>query len=189
MDDDRRPAVEAAPNPSASRLDRRWHLATEEHEIAVTELEYALMRAAEAFTRWQSEALASITGLPVSGSDNAILHIIRMKDRPKSIRDIARLMNRDDIANIQYTIRKLTKAGLIEKDNSDDKRNTVSYSITQRGREVTDDFTALRRDLLLSVTRSVDGLDNRLNDASRTLDLLSGIHEQAARIAATHREK
>ena len=49
------------PGPSAARLDRGWHLARTPLEIDVTEIEYALMRCFEAFGRWQTECLASVT--------------------------------------------------------------------------------------------------------------------------------
>ena len=37
-------------------LNRSWHLATTPLEVDVTELEFSLMRAFEAFGRWQAEA-------------------------------------------------------------------------------------------------------------------------------------
>ena len=169
-------------------LDKRWHLATNDHEIAVAEMEYALIRAFEAFGHWQAECFASVTGESLSGSDNALLHVIRMKDRPKSIREIARLTNRDDTPNIQYSLRKLANQGLIEKQDGNSQRRGVTYCVTERGRAVTDAYADLRRRLLIDFTQSVSNLETALTDATRTLDLMSGIYEQAARIAATHRD-
>ncbi len=171
----------------AAGLDRHWHLATTEHEIAVAEFEYSVMRAFEGFGRWQAECLAAVTGLGMSGADNAILHIIRMKDRPKGAKEIARLMNRDDLPNVQYSIRKLLKAGLISKRGGDSHRQGVTYQVTARGREVTEKYARIRRTLLIEFTRAAGGLDTALAEAARTLELMAGIYEQAARIAATHR--
>lgn len=170
-------------------LDRRWHLARDGHEVTVAELEYALIRAFEAFGHWQAECFAAVTGASLGGSDNAILHVIRMKDRPKSIKELARLMNRDDIPNIQYSLRKLTRQGLIEKITAETHRKGVTYTVTEKGRQVTEAYAELRRNLLLDFTRSVSELEPALAQASRTLDLMTGIYEQAARIAATHRGK
>ena len=83
-------------------LDLRWHLAESAVEVDTTELEFALMRTFEGFGRWQSECLASVCDLAATGPENALLHIIRMNDRPKTIKDLARLTNRDDVPNIQY---------------------------------------------------------------------------------------
>lgn len=167
-------------------LDRRWHLATDDHEISVTELEYSLMRAWEAFCRWQSEGLAAVTGMDMSGGDNAILHVIRLRERAKGLKEIARLVNRDDIPNIQYSLRKLQKAGLIEMSTGG-KRKGATYQVTDKGRRVTEDFASLRRKLLIGFTRAVTNAEAELTHASLALDLMTGIYEQAARIAATHR--
>ncbi len=167
-------------------LDRHWHLAHTEHEIAVTELEYSLFRVSEAFLRWQAECFMAASAKALSGADNGVLHVIRMKERPKGITEIARLLNRDDIANVQYSIRKLSAAGLIERGVGASSKN-VTYQVTEAGREVTERYAALRRRLLIELTQSVADSDQQLEEASRLLNLMTGIYDQAARDAATHR--
>lgn len=166
-------------------LDYRWHLAKSAGEIEATELEFALMRAFEGFGRWQSECLANVCDLAATGPENALLHIIRMNERPKSIKDLARLTNRDDVPNIQYSLRKLIGAGLVLRKGAG--RSGVSYECTLEGRRVTDDFGALRQQLLLAEIASLPGFSARLAEAARTLNVLSGIYEEVARVAATHR--
>lgn len=169
-------------------LDRRWHLARDDNEIAVAEFEYALMRCYEAFGHWQSECLAAVTGLALSGADNAILHIIRMKDRPKGVKEIGRLTNRDDVANIQYTIRKLLKAGLIKKNSAGNPRQGVTYQTTAEGIAVTEKYADLRQRLLMEFITDAKGIEENLDGNTRLLELLAGIYEQAGRIAATYRQ-
>jgi predicted MarR family transcription regulator len=166
-------------------LDYHWHLAQGDAEVDTTELEFALMRTFEGFGRWQSECLASVCDLAATGPENALLHIIRMNDRPKSIKDLARLTNRDDVPNIQYSLRKLIGAGLVDRKGSG--RSGVTYEVTGEGRRVTDDYGALRRRLLMSAIANLPGFAERLAEATRTLNLLSGIYEEIARVAATHR--
>lgn len=166
-------------------LDMHWHLAASPVEVDTTELEFALMRTFEGFGRWQSECLASVCDLSATGPENALLHIIRMNDRPKSIKDLARLTNRDDVPNIQYSLRKLIGAGLVLRKGSG--RSGVTYEVTDSGRQVTDDYGALRRRLLLQAITNVPGFSERLAEATRTLNLLSGIYEEVSRVAATHR--
>ena len=105
-----RKIVQTQTNTADASLDRRWHLAQSATEVDTTELEFALMRAFEGFGRWQSECLASVLDLAATGPENALLHIIRMNDRPKTMKDLARLTNRDDVPNIQYSLRKLIGA-------------------------------------------------------------------------------
>lgn len=173
------------PEKGKEAVDRSWHLASNALEVDVTELEYALMRAFEAFGRWQGECLASVIDLVASGPENAMLHIIRMHDRPKTIKDLARLANREDIPNMQYSLRKLIGAGLVVRNGSG--RSGVTYSVTDKGREVTDRYADVRASLLIKAVQTVPNLTGRMREAASTLDLLTGIYEQAARTAATHR--
>ena len=166
-------------------MDYRWHLAQRPVEVDTTELEFALMRAFEGFGRWQSECLASVSDLAATGPENAMLHIIRMNDRPKTIKDLARLTNRDDVPNIQYSLRKLIGAGLVARKGAG--RSGVTYEVTAEGLRVTENFAAIRRRLLILAVDGVPGFAERLGEASRTLNLLSGIYEEVARVAATHR--
>lgn len=66
-------------------------------------------------------------------------------------------------------------------------RSGVTYRVTDEGRRVTEDFGRLRRRLLIAAIESLPGFAERLNQATRTLNLLSGIYEEVARTAATHR--
>lgn len=168
-------------------LDRSWHLARTPLEIDVTEVEYALMRSYEAFGRWQAECLATVVEFPASGPENALLHIIGMNDRPKSIRELAHMTNREDIPNIQYSLRKLTKNGFVSRTGSG--RSGVTYEVTVLGRRVIERYTDVRSALLIDAVARVPGLSARLEHAARTLDLMTGIYEQSARTAMTHRHR
>ncbi len=180
-----RKSVESLGDGPVAAIDYRWHLAQSGIEVESTELEFALMRTFEGFGRWQSECLASVCNLAATGPENALLHIIRMNERPKSIKDLARLTNRDDVPNIQYSLRKLIGAGLVQRKGAG--RSGVTYEVTGEGRRVTDDYSVLRRRLLLTEIASLPGFSARLAEATRTLNMLSGIYEEAARVAATHR--
>lgn len=171
--------------PAKGELDYRWHLAESDTEVCTTELEFALMRTFEGFGRWQSECLAGVVDLAASGPENALLHIIRMNERPKTIKDLARLTNRDDVPNIQYSLRKLIGAGLVHREGAG--RSGVTYKVTEKGRAVTDAYGDLRRRLLIAAVADVPDLAERLRSATHTLNLLSGIYEEVARVAATHR--
>jgi len=179
----------SSPDEIDFELDKRWHLARNEREVAVAEFEYSLLRSHEAFSRWQSECLAAVTGLSMNGADNAILHVIRMNDRPKGVKEIGRLINRDDVANIHYSIKKLLKAGLIQKNSAETPRHGVSYEATDEGITVTEKYAQLRSKLLVQIIQNAKGVEENLVDATRLIELMAGIYEQAALVAATYRQK
>lgn len=166
-------------------LDRSWHLSATRSEVDTTELEFAVMRTFESFGRWQSECLASVIDVAASGPENALLHVIRMNDRPKSVKELARLMNRDDVPNIQYSLRKLIAADLVEKQGS--PRAGVTYQVTALGHQVTESYAAIRKALLISAIDNVPDFRRRLAEATQTLNLLAGIYEEVSRVAATYR--
>ena len=180
----------ANPKRTASKkrtgLDKHWHLATDEFEVGLTELEFSIIRVSAAFERWQSDCLACCIGQPFSGSDTAVLHVIRMHDRSKSISEIGRLLKRDDQSNLQYGIRKLLKAGLIEKAPDSSSKKGVTYQVSELGREVTDNYAEFRRELLISLTTTMSGARD-LEDISKVLNLMSGLYDQASCVAATHK--
>lgn len=167
-------------------LDKHWHLAENDYEVELTELEFSILRVSAAFDRWRSDCMACCADLALSGSDTAVLHVIRMHNRPKSISEIGRLLNRDDQSNLQYGIRKLVRTGVIEKAGTGDSKKGVTYVVTTFGREITDRFAEFRRELLLALTRSI-ATDQSLDEVSRVLNLLSGMYDQASCIAAAHR--
>ena len=154
----------------------------------MAELEYALIRCFEAFGHWQAECLASVVDFAASGPENALLHMIRMNDRPKSVTDLAHMANREDIPNIQYSLRKLIKGGLVVRSGSG--RSGVTYETTELGpRGLRSLCRRARRPADRGGERACPILPSGLQDAARTLDLMTGIYEQAARNAATHRHR
>lgn len=174
-------------NTSTAPLDRRWHLARDASEINVAELEFALMRVTAAFERWQQDCVACCSSDNLGASDNAVLHVIRMHDRAKGLSEIARLLNRDDTSNLQYNLRKLSKAGLIENAGEPGSKRGAAYRASPKGIKLTDSFSEFRKELLISLIQGITNVDQQLEDTVRLLNLLAGIYGQAACVAATHR--
>jgi predicted MarR family transcription regulator len=157
-----------------------WHLSKTPLEAATTELEWALLRWREAFTRYNLHALNTI-GLPeVSPAEMLILHIIRLHDRPKSATMIANLLNRDDIQNVQYSLRKLVSMGLAEKVR-DKAGKYNNLAATARGRQACDDMAAIRTQLLIADVAQLDNGEELLLQAARTVSMLTGLYDSAGR--------
>jgi len=166
----------------------RWHLATDDFGVEITDLEYAVMRVYQSFLRWQSECLAAVTGVNLSGQENALLHIIRMHGRPKTIKDLAQMTNRHDVPNMQYELRKLIKAGLIDKHGS--ARTGIYYFATEEGTRVCDDFARLRSEILLEPAKAEIGVKSGITNATARLEQMEKRYEAATReIATFHRRR
>ena len=167
-----------------SRYYRNWHLAKDETELNITEVEYAVIRFHEAFTRWII-TIGELTGMAeLKYTEHVILHVIRMQDRPKSTATIARLINRDDMPNIQYSLRKLEGAGLVRKRKEKGAKLYV-YEITPRGVTVTDEYARIRSELLVKNLQALTDIEKRAADTAQMLSILTGLYEEAARNSAS----
>lgn len=165
---------------------QEWHLANTDFEFKATEFELAFIRFNEAFSRYVL-SVGTITmdsNVEIKYQEIIILHVVRMLDRPKSGAMIARLINRDDIPNIQYSLRKLESAGLIEKQK-DRNSKIFSYVATEKGIKVTDEYYELRNKILISRLEDISGASEKFEKGARFLSLMTGIYEEAARDSAT----
>jgi predicted MarR family transcription regulator len=172
-------------NPAA---EHRWHLAMDDFGVELTDLEYAVMRVYQSFERWQSECMAAATGSALSGQENALLHVIHMHGRQKTIRDLLHMTNRDDTANMQYELRKLIKTGLVEKSGT--ARSGVYYMTTVEGARVCEDYAQLRASVLLKMAGAAAGISPDAAAATACLEQLERVYESATREVATfHRRR
>ena len=161
-----------------------WHLSRDATEARLTGFEFSLERVMHAFYRWKATCLEAVSDTGLTGNDVSVLNTIRMKERPKSRTEIARLLNREDISNIQYALRKLLREGLIEKLDAA-SRKTAAYRATEAGVRVTEAYAEMRRAMLIEMTPHLTDGDRPFEDAGQLLDLMAGAYDQAARRAAT----
>jgi len=156
-----------------------WHLCQTDEEVPVTMIEYSLLRTFGAFERWMAECQGAAAHIPMSSTDNLVLNAIRMREVPKGVSEIARFLNRDDVSNIQYSLRKLQAEGLIEKTSSKKSRR-ASYQVTEKGRKVTDEFARLRSKLLIAAVPSLTDWEEQVATTRRVLGLMQSIYENAS---------
>ena len=164
---------------------RSWHLARSSHEAKSTDFEWSILRFQQAFERWITQ-LAEITGLSgLSYIEVIIMHVIRMQDRPKTAAAIARQLNRDDIPNIQYCLRKLVKMELCHKV-SEAGTKMAAFEVTEKGKRLTDNYAEARQEILMEQSKNIDRVDEKLTEATRTISLLTGLYDEAGRISASY---
>lgn len=163
---------------------RGWHLAESDFEYKVTSFEWSILRFYESFSRFISETGSIIIGTDLKLSEHIILHVIRMQDRPKNSATIARLMNRDDIPNIQYGLRKLESAGLVQKIK-EGKGNQFVYTVTELGEKVTREYHDIRAEILMNRLMEIQNAPEKMEMLANFLSILTGVYEEGARDSAT----
>ena len=155
-----------------------------ERERAFLQFEQALICASEAFYRFAG-AIFGPDGQrhKLTGQENVILQQLMFTPKPRSVSELSRFSNRDDVANIQYSLRKLTAAGLIEKVPGSTNRDT-RYRPTQAGRDLTEALVAARRELLIGPSANVGDIEVQLAAATTSLALLTGLYDHTSRLLA-----
>lgn len=168
-------ASAAAPAPSLGRTER---------EKVFLEFEQGLICAAEAFYRFAGVILGEIGKQhKLTGQDNVILQQLMFTSKPRSVSELSRFSNRDDISNIQYSLRKLTAAGLIEKIPGSTNRDT-RYRATMAGQKLTENLIASRRELLIAPSANITDIESQLKAATTSLSLLTGLYDHVSRVLA-----
>lgn len=153
-------------------------------EDALTAFEWSLWRISASFLRWQSECSSDLAGTAISGLETAVLHTIRFRQKPKGLSEICRLLGRDDTANVQYAIKKLQGLRLIERVQGRSRKDTL-YVPTLQGNQLTQDYHAVRQNLLVSMVQRIDRSDTSLQATTEMLELLTSFYEAATRRVAS----
>ena len=162
-----------------------WPLGKDPHDVSTTEFEWAVMRFFSAFERSCLQLSITAGSSDLSFQELVLLHVVGMQHHAQTSHSIARQLNRDDIQNLQYALRKLEKRGLISKSLGD-RNKTAHYSITPEGRESVGLYAKIRTQLLTGRTELVSEIDEKLKEATQLLSVLTGIYDDVARIAATY---
>jgi len=149
---------------------------------ALSEVEYGLIVASAAFSRWIVRCMAS-AGFPgLSPTEILILHSVFHRGRAKKLADICLVLDIEDTHVVTYAIRKLEAAGFVVTGRSG-KEKTVE--ITGSGADACRRYGEIRERLLVAPTGRTRPDEAALSDLATTLRFLSGAYEQAARAAMT----
>ena len=153
---------------------------------ALTRLELAVLRSGESYSRWISEAFADLSGDALAAQDINLLSAIRFTEGARNLADVARFFNREDPSNIQYSLRKLEKAGLVERFAGASRRES-SYKVTERGRDLTDRFAAERQAVLVELLGDLNNFAERMDEAAASLEKLTGQYALAIQTLINNR--
>lgn len=146
----------------------------------VSEMEFGLIIAGNAFQRWCVRAMAAAGYRDLSSLDVLVLHTVRHLDRAKTLADICLVLNVEDTHTVNYAVRKLVVANLVTVGRRG-KEKTVQA--TQAGLEACQKYRDIRERLLLETIGELGIEPEQLGKLSAILRLMSGQYDQAARAA------
>lgn len=157
------------------------HLATE-RGWQLSEYEYGLIMAFNAFSRWMTRCMAAAGNNDLSPLDILVLHHVNHRDRQKRLTDIAFLLNVEDVHTVNYALKKLVKAGLISGERSGKE---IFYSTTDEGQALCNAYRDVREQCLVDSLKTLDFKEDELKNVAAVLRSLSGFYDQASRAAAS----
>lgn len=148
----------------------------------LSEVEYGMILASHAFSRWMVRCMAA-AGLPgLSATEILILHSVRHRGREKKLADICLVLDIEDTHVATYAIRKLEAAGLVTTGKAA-KEKTIK--ITNKGADACTRYAQIRERLFVASTTNARPAEDTLSEIAAVLRFLSGAYDQAARSATT----
>lgn len=148
----------------------------------LSEVEYGLILASHAFSRWMVRCMAAAELPGLSATEILILHSVRHRDREKKLADICLVLDIEDTHVATYAIRKLEAAGLVSTGKIA-KEKTIR--ITEKGSDACARYAQIRERLFVASTINARPAEETLSEIAAVLRFLSGAYDQASRAATT----
>ena len=157
------------------------HLAEGDYWEA-SELEYGLIIAYNAFSRWMSRCMAAAGNPDLTPLEILVLHNTNSRGREKRLTDISFLLNIEDTHTVNYALRKLLKQGLLE---SEKRGKEVFYRTSQTGAALCEAYRLVRNNCFVDGLSRMDISGDELREIAASLRALSGQYDQSSRAAAS----
>ena len=147
-----------------------------------SELEYGMIIAYNAFTRWMSRCMAAAGRADLTPLEILVLHNTNHRKREKRLADICFMLNIEDTHTVNYALRKLLKAELLEADK---RGKEVFYRTSKSGAALCEAYRAVRKTCFLDNLSRMDATGDDLREIAAGLRAMSGQYDQASRAAAS----
>ena len=148
----------------------------------LSEFEFGLIIAGNAFNRWVIRCMAAAGLKDLTTIDALLLHHVNHRAREKKLADVCFMMNIEDTHVVSYSLKKLVGLGLLD---SEKRGKEVVFFTTQTGQDYIQRYREVREACLVA-SLSKDGSENaKLGELAGFLRMLSGMYDQAARAATS----
>ncbi len=148
----------------------------------LSEFEFGLILAGNAFDRWVVRCMAAAGLKDLTTLEVLLLHHVNHRAREKKLADICFMINIEDTHVVAYALKKLVGLGLIATEK---RGKEVVYFTTALGQSYIERYREVREACLVAALAK-DGSENaRLGELASFLRFLSGLYDQAARAATS----
>jgi predicted MarR family transcription regulator len=147
-----------------------------------SEFEFGLIVAYNAFSRWMVKCMSAAGHPELNQLEILVLHNVNHRGRDKKLSDICFLLNIEDTHTVNYALRKLSKAALID---SEKRGKEVFYRSSKTGEALCEAYRTIRAQCLLDGLSRMDMTGDELREIGVSLRALSGQYDQASRAASS----
>ncbi|PUA18128.1 winged helix DNA-binding protein [Glaciimonas sp. PCH181] len=157
------------------------HLASDT-SAELSELEYALIIAGNAFNRWMARCMSAAGVKDMTPVEVSLLHHVCHRERKKKLADICFVLNIEDTHVASYALKKLVKTGFVK---SEKVGKEAFFSATEKGYALARAYREVREECLIAVLADT-GLSNQsLSETAKLLRTASGLYDTASRAATS----
>lgn len=149
---------------------------------SMTQFELALVVVHNAFSQWTVRCGTAVGAGRFSSFDLLIIGFMNAKDQKVRAADIAFALKIEDTYTVQYALKKLATAHLVESQRSG--KETL-FQLTAAGKNLYKKYSIVRSNFLLDAVAMLSANDLDLDRLASVLRTISGIYEQAARNASS----
>jgi predicted MarR family transcription regulator len=148
----------------------------------LSELEFGLIIASNAFGRWMTRCMAGAGVKDMTETEILVVHHVNHRGREKKLADICFVLNIEDTHVVSYALKKLANLGLVSGSR---RGKEVFWSTTKAGQELCERYRQVREACLMPGFSGAEEENVRIGDMARLLRTLSGRYDQGARAASS----
>ncbi|PJG57968.1 winged helix DNA-binding protein [Aeromonas cavernicola] len=152
-----------------------------EHSVELSEFEFGLIVAKNAFDRWMSRCMSAAGEPRLTPIEVSLLHHVNHREREKKLADICFVLNIEDTHVVSYALKKLINLGWVQ---SRKEGKEVLFCTTEAGAALCEQYRQIREQCLINMLKE-SGLDNaEIGTTAQLLRRLSSLYDQASRASA-----
>jgi len=176
------PAPGIEPLPESHRIVTSAHLVSEKSP-ELSELEFGLIMASHAFSRWITRCMKAAGVKEMTATDVLVLHHTNHRGLEKGVADICFVLNIEDTHVVSYSLKKLMSAGYVR---SQKRGKEVFFSTTEAGQALCMQYRGVREACLMPGFSGTESENKQLREMAELLRTVSGRYDQAARTASAY---
>src|SRR5471032_592243 len=148
----------------------------------LSELEYALIMAGNAFNRWMVRCMSAAGDKDMTAIEVSLLHHVSHRERRKKLADICFVLNIEDTHVATYALKKLVARGYVESEKIGKE---VFFVASAAGCELCMKYREVRESCLIEALADAGMSNESIGEAAQLMRSASGLYDTAARAAAS----